>query len=150
MLDGIIKPPRIMDGRKNDWLNKTIDLELGEITPINMPRLANVKAVRNRISTKYPQCTGEPALNNGIAVNVMMTETRKMCTRLLIIGIVIIDKAGTPLILKLRKIPASRDSTTGLGKPSNVHAIIATRIMAGIMVGANVGFSPVISKPINM
>ena len=52
MLDGIIKPPRIMDGRKNDWLNKTIDLELGETTPINMPRLAKVNAVRNKISTK--------------------------------------------------------------------------------------------------
>ena len=89
-------------------------------------------------------------MNNGIAVNVMMTETRRMCTRLLIIGIVIIDRAGTPLILKLRNIPASRDSTTGLGRPSNVQAIIATRIMAGIMVGAKVGFNPVISKPIKI
>jgi hypothetical protein len=67
-----------MDGRKIDWLNKTIALELGETTPINIPRLANVNAVTTSISTKYPQLTGRLALKNGPAVTVMIIDTRSM------------------------------------------------------------------------
>jgi hypothetical protein len=88
-------------------------------------------------------------LKSGPAVAVMMIETRRTCAKLVKTGIVTMDKAGTPLILKLRNIPASRDSTTGLGNPSIVHAMTATRIMPGIMVGAKVGLSPVMRKPIN-
>ena len=149
MLLGTIMPPKIMEGRKIIWLNRTIERELGETTPINMPMLANVKMVNSNIKTKYPQLTGAFALKKGIAVNVMMMDTMIMCTKLLNTGMVTIESSGTPLILKLRNIPASRDSTTGLGKPSKVHAIIATRIIEGIMVGAKVGLSPVMSKPIN-
>ncbi len=78
MLDGIINPPRIMEGRKMDWLNRGIARELGETTPINMPKLAILKAASSKISTKYPQFDGTPALKNGAAVNVMMIETIKI------------------------------------------------------------------------
>ena len=80
MLVGTIMPPKIMEGRKIIWLNRTIERELGETTPINMPMLANVNIVRSNIKTKYPQLTGAPALKNGIAVNVMMIDTIIMCT----------------------------------------------------------------------
>ena len=53
--EGTIKPPRIMEGRKMDWLNKTMERELGETTPINIPRLARAKAEMIKIKTKYPQ-----------------------------------------------------------------------------------------------
>jgi len=150
MSEGIINPPRIMEGRKMDWLNKTMRRELGEITPISMPRLAMVKLVTMKTSTNEPQSSGMPALKNGPAVKAIIRETRTMCTKLLNTGMETIERAGTPLILKLRNIPASRASTIGFGKPSKVFAIFATRIMVGIIVGANVGLSPVISKPIKI
>ena len=56
--DGIIIPPRIMEGRKINWLKRTIMREFGETTPINMPILAKANIVRNNISTKYPQFVG--------------------------------------------------------------------------------------------
>ncbi len=131
-----------------DWLNKTIAREFGETTPISIPRLAIVNADTMRIKLKYPQFTGTPALKTGPAVAVIRIETIMICTKLLKIGIVMIERAGTPLILKLRKIPDSRASTIGFGKPNKVHAIIPTRIIAGIIVGAKVGLSPVINSPI--
>ena len=147
MLEGTINPPRIMEGRNIAWLNNIVDLLFEEITPIKIPRLAMVNAVMTNTKTKYPQFVGIPALNNGPAVNVIITDTRRTCTKLLTTGMVRMERAGTPLILKLRKIPASRASTIGLGKASRAEDIIAIRIMAGIMVGANVGLSPVRSIP---
>jgi hypothetical protein len=147
ILEGIIMPPNIMEGRKINWLNRTIIRELGETTPIKPPRVEKVKIVSSKINTNHPQFDGTPALKKGIAVIVMMTDTRMTCTKLLNMGIVIIERAGTPLILKLRNIPSSRDSTTGLGKPSNVPAITVTRIMEAIMVGAKFGLRPVMSNP---
>ena len=147
ILDGIMRPPSNMEGKKIDWLRRGTALKLGATTPINKPRLAKVNAVRININTKYPQFSGMPALKNGPAVNVITMETRDMCTKLLNTGIVAIESAGTPLILKLRNIPASREATIGLGRPNKVHDMIVTRIIAGIMVAAKVGFRPVKSKP---
>ena len=52
MSEGIINPPRIMEGRKMDWLKRTIERESGETTPISNPRLAKVSAVKMNINVK--------------------------------------------------------------------------------------------------
>jgi hypothetical protein len=62
-------------------------------------------------------------------------------------GMLRIDRAGTPLILYVRKMPASRCSTSGPGSPNNMLAIATKTTMAGIIDSLNAGLIRVITSP---
>jgi hypothetical protein len=59
-----------------------------------------------------------------------------------------IDRAGTPLILKLRNTPASRASTKGPGMPSRVLTMATKMIIAGIICSLKPGLIWTMIKPI--
>jgi len=71
-------------------------------TPIKAPRDPIQKAVTSVTSTKATQLLGVAPLKSGLPVRAMMAETIKVWKIVLMVGIAKMERAGTPLILKLR------------------------------------------------
>ncbi len=95
-----------------------------------------------------PQFSGAGARKRSGAVALMTAVTTTKWTVMVRAGIDRIAGLATPLILKLRKIPASRALTRGSGRPSRVAARMANTTMAGTIVGRKKGLKPGINTPI--
>src|SRR3990170_4530651 len=117
---GTISPPISIEGRKMSCDQSTVEREPVAITPIRAPMEPKVNAVSRVIQTKLGQELGTAALKSGPPARAIRVETIRAWKMVLRAGIDRIESAGTPLILKLRKMPASRASTSGPGRPSRV------------------------------
>ena len=93
MLEGIISPPNIMEGKKISWDHSTVERESDEITPMSTPIPAQVKAVSKRTRTKPAQLTGDGAPKNRDAVVVIIAATTIICKMVVSAGMVRIETA---------------------------------------------------------
>ena len=87
-------------------------------------------------------------MKSGAAVTAMMAAAISAWKTVVSTGMIRIESAGTPLILKLRKMPASRDSTSGLGRLRIVLHVTVKTAMAGIMLSRKSGLMLIITTPI--
>ena len=148
MSNGIISPESSMEGRKISCDHSSVARELDDTTPIRTPSPANATRDARVTTTNQPQSDGAGAPNSGVAETTMMTVTTITCSEVVSIGALTMLMAGTPPILKLRKMPASRALTSGSGSPISVPIIAAKITMAGIMFAVNIGLICVMTNPI--
>ena len=77
----------------------------------------------------------------------IIATTISRCKLVVMPGIVKIEMEGTPLILKLRKIPDRLALTRGSGMPKRATAVTANVVMEAIAVSANRGLISAMINP---
>src|SRR3990170_8009139 len=96
---GSIKPPSSMDGTKSSCDHKTVARDVGETTPINTATDAQISASTRKTRIKSGQLTGMGALNINPEARVIIADTMVTCSNVVSMGMIKMEKDGTPLIL---------------------------------------------------